>query len=216
MARRSNVIQRIVLRIDDRRTIERAIMQIGGTRRELQKLGAAELETIARYLKTAIGTPLIRRLKIYPPVRGNEKVRWASLKQKRYVLMLLRKKAKAEGHPNDIKYRRTGDFGDAWVCEFKVDKKRGTITMIVENTAERRNNKTGQMQKIQPFITGGLGLGKSKSSIRNYMKPMQPFHKDTGWQPSHPIVQEYEGKAQVKAQDLYQGRVERIVRKRYT
>lgn len=214
----TNVVRKIVLYPGNRRSIEKALAQGRGIERELRNFGNQEvIDRTVSQIRTRVLAPMLRLLAVYPARQLGMRIRWKSERQRRKVMMLLVKQAKEEGrYPDNIAYRRTRGLGKAWEADIKYDKKRGVITVKVENTAARQDERTGRMVKIQPFVTGNIGIGKSESSMQRYRRPMQPFHIDRGWQLSAPIIRRYMvEKAPAEAQKRYEERLARIVKKEY-
>lgn len=187
-APRLQTSSQIVLDISDFESFDRVIdcldHQYDATkdfRRIAQELGR-ELEEF--YIK-----PLIHDLQYYPP-EPNGKIDWTSDKQRKYVMMLLRRKAKDEGRePGDIKYRRTYKLRDSWHYEVKVSMgKKGIIRVRLYNDAESYDPIKGETTQYAKFVQGAFGVGRSATSVRRYRKYMQKFHRDTGWREAAPRV----------------------------
>lgn len=133
--------------------------------------------------------PLIHDLQYYPP-EPNGKIDWTSDKQRKYVMMLLRRKAKEEGRePGDIKYRRTYKLRDSWKYDVKVSLgQKGILRVRLYNDAESYDPIKGETTQYAKFVHGAIGVGKGASSVRRYRKYMQKFHRDTGWREGYPRV----------------------------
>jgi len=85
------------------------------------------------------------------PGRPKYPIRWASEKQRKYVMAKLRRE-------NNLPYRRTGKLARSWRIRAALQLVGGQVWM--ENPAT-----------IAAYIYGSR-VGQS---------PQQPFHKDTGW-----------------------------------
>lgn len=117
--------------------------------------------------------PMLDDLRVAPKARkypSDYPLIFTSDLQRKYVMGFVLK--------NNIPYRRTGKITKSW--QYTFSHKGKNIYVRIENTLPESQ-----------FIIGKLGVGRSSSSIRKYLKPMQKFHQKTGWTPSHEIVKGY-------------------------
>ena len=144
-----------------------------------------QADAFARFTQTAL-TPIsvtieqdifakmLDALKFYPRKRRKgDKLHWKSDRQRKKVMMMLR----ASGN---LPYKRTGNLAKGWKNQVTVDPGKGTITITTLNDAM---STLGKAQPYQRFVTGDIGSG-----LKNYAAPIQPFHKDLGWQPAQPVI----------------------------
>lgn len=203
MARQRNVIKTIVLEVGDPDTIKKAADRVGKQVRDLR----AELKTAvpktAGVVRTQVIKPMIEKLRIYPMRWVGMKIRWKSERQRKFVMAMLRK-------DNNLPYKRTFKLRQGWEAVVEVDPKSGTITVTVQNTAVGPDGKGG-MKKYQPFVSGNIGLGTSRQSMQRYSKPIQPFHKDRGWNPAVPIIQKFYLLSVEKAEEILGKIIVRII-----
>lgn len=201
----NNIVSKKVLDVGDPDALKKAADRIGRQVVELrQHLGTA-VPRLVGIVNTRAMKPMLEKLRIYPPRWLGMKIRWTSEKQRRFVMRKLR----AEG---DLPYKRKFKLRKGWVATVELNPKTGGIKVTVENTATAPDSK-GRMVKIQPFVTGNIGLGTSRQSMQRYDQPMQPFHKDRGWQPSAPIIQRYFLLAEDIAEEYLGKIIDRIIRK---
>lgn len=112
------------------------------------RVSAAPIPTLIRPSAVDAAVEIAKEKYATPAGSPKYPLRWKSQKQRKYVMAKLRK-------ANNIPYRRTGRFENAWS---------GSVTpkqIVIAHTA--RGDK-GQF--TAPFIIGDK---------------QQPFHKDTGW-----------------------------------
>lgn len=142
---------------------------------EVAKLKDA-LPVIAREMQYAVLNPMLALLRVYPARQIGMKMRWKSEKQKRYVLMKLRKE-------KNLPYKRTMGLARGWTATARVNPNTGSLQITTANLATSRDAR-GRRVKFARYVIGDIGLGKSERSIRRYADPIQPFHQDRGWQPA--------------------------------
>lgn len=181
-------VRKTTLDLGDMQSIASAVAITDAQQRNLSTTFIPRvLEQTQRNIQTRVLTPMLSVLRIYPGRQLGMKMRWKSEKQRRYVLMKLRK----EGN---LPYRRTLALAKGWQSKAVIDARAGTLRIVTENTAKSEEGKP-----YQRFVTGDIGLGTSQRSMSAYAKPMQPFHQDRGWQPAAPIIQTYYKKAEDEA-----------------
>jgi hypothetical protein len=101
-------------------------------------------------------------------------LRWASERQRRYVMALLR----SMGGPP---YRRTGELEDGW--HVRVEKDQAGSAIYIENDAPH-----------WLYVYGGPGvLGQWQ----------QPFHQDIGWPDFGAVFESYEARIQDEVEVLW-------------
>lgn len=123
--------------------------------------------------------PTLRRdLQVYPP-RPNRKIEWSSDRQRRYVMMILRRKAMAEGRTN-IAYQRTYTLRDGWYVRTSVEG--GKIVATVGNNATDDNG-----EAYAKYVVGRMNF-RSRSAA---LVPQQRFHAITGWTPAVDTLNEW-------------------------
>lgn len=154
--------------------------------RDWQKQAGAKATT---QINRKVSGVMLRSLRKYPPRKLGMRIRWKSAKQRRYVMMLLRKNG-------DIPYRRKGIYKRGWKYKLTMDDK-GSITLKVTNDAQQPDL-NGKPNFYARYVGGDIGFGQGASSASRYMKPKQPFHKDRGWPDSYRIIQ----RAHVKMQNI--------------
>lgn len=91
---------------------------------------------------------------------------YTSEKQRRFVNALL------QGKP----YVPKNHLNNLW--DINVDERNGNIGLNISNKAQ-----------YHPFVVGTFGDGRSSSSIRRYLEPMQQFHLRGGWNPVYAEIQ---------------------------
>jgi hypothetical protein len=190
-------VRKIVINLNDIRSIERTEALTRAQLRALKAFPSDVLPQVAKAVQVRSIDPLLNRLRIYPP-RAVYPIEWKSEKQRRYVMMLLRRQ-------NNIPYQRTGDLARGWRGETTVTRRKDGIRIFVENVAQN------QGKRYSRFVGGDIGVGTSARSMARYQEPMQPFHKNTGWQPFAPLVAHYFEDAKKEARERYAARLKRIV-----
>ena len=188
MPRQKNQPVKYILNAGDARQINEAITILKGYEGILSELGSQIAPVIEVQLKAKHIVPMLIKLRTYPE-KPKYPLKWKSEKQRRYVMMLLKRKAVDEGHPDDIAYRRTGKLKRGWRYELVTDKKTGSVKLKVWNDAESYDPIKGITTKYARFVVGDIGLGVSQRSIERYRQPIQPFHADR-WNPAFPTIQE--------------------------
>lgn len=156
-----------------------AIKKLKEKRNRMKSL-KSHVKGIAREVQVKYVDPLISDLRKYPPDKDRTTLtKWKSDRQRRYMMWLW-KNRKA-----NLPHERTGDFGRGWKGETKALSRGTGISIAIENPSP-----------AAPYIVGAVGIGEAASTIKAYEKPIQPFHKDTGWKPAHsrikPVVKEAE------------------------
>lgn len=136
-------------------------------------------ETLHRYaerIRRRFLIPMMRELRDQkPPKRKYPEdypIQFVSERQRRFVMATLR------GKP----YRRTNGLSKGWYYRMKIKGNKITVTI-------------GNRKNYAGYVVGKFGVGVSKRQIRRYMKPMQPYHRQTGWKPAHVTIQKYLKKA---------------------
>lgn len=209
-----NVIRKHIFTPGDRKSINKMLQETKQIEKSLRRVGREEMPRITRAVDTRILRFLVARLQVYPGRQLGMKIRWKSERQRRYVMMLLTEMAREQGRePGDIAYRRTRNLANGWKALAIWDPQKGVVKIMVENTAETRDRRTGRMVRYHRFVQGDIGLGESKRSLQRYIKPIQPFHHDRGWQPAYPLIQEFVKKAQQEVFTRYEERMLHIIKK---
>lgn len=182
--------KQILLRFGDIKSFDDAVKELKSNKTIFGEEAKRRIEKLAKLLESQVSVPMLRELRRYPPTRDRtNKVRWKSEKQRRYVMMMA---SKGEIR---LPYIRTGRLADNWKCNVTITYSRteaiGILKFEVFNA-----------WPDSQFVIGKIGQGESTSSLREYVKPIQPFHSDTGWLPAHAIVKKYFTKAKnlVKAE----------------
>lgn len=219
MARRKNVVVVRVLDIGSQESIEQVIAENAAIAQELVHDFAPQvLEQTRRNIQTRVLKPMLMFLRLYPSRQLGMPIRWKTERQRKYVLALLRKQFKERHGRNpkegeSIAYQRTFKLRDGWEATAQIDKRKNSLKLTTENTAETADRR-GRFVRFQRFVTGDIGLGESRQSIARYKAPQQPFHVDRGWALSAPIIQKFYRQAEEEAEALYFTTLERIIRKR--
>jgi hypothetical protein len=221
MPRKKNVVSTKIIEAGD----VTSMLEVAGwarkTGKELDKFRRDVVTPLKYNIRARAMLPMLIELRVYPPKRdSNTPVRWKSEKQRKYVMMLLRAKSTykydADGKKvvktDQLPYQRTFKLKRGWRYELIEDNKRGGIRVKVWNDAESYDPIKNETRPYHRFVTGDIGLGVSTRSVRRYMAPVQPFHKDTGWNPAYPIIQKYILLARQEAKSIYKKRIERIVK----
>jgi len=188
---RRKQLKTIVLNANQPTTLRAAQARIAKSRERLRRLPNKVMQRTASQIRIRVMGPMLRELRRYPPRQKGMKMRWKSPKQRRYVLMMLRRDAIRRGTPDDISYRRKGALGRGW--NYTLTAGRTKLKLRLGNTAISTWGKGETRYYI--FVVGGFGFGKSARSSRRYRQPIQPFHKDRGWKPAFPTIQHYVGEA---------------------
>lgn len=207
MPRQKNVVSTLIVDVSDPQSIKNASSRVEKMAKGFNSLDDDVLPKLASDLRIRAFGPMLRALRVYPPRNLGMKIRWKSKKQRRYVMMLLKKAAIARGTPNDLAYRRTGRLGKSW--KYTLEIKGDALRLRVFNTATTKWK--GETHRLSRFIQGDVGLGTSSSSVYRYQRPVQPFHVDRGWNLASPIIQEYVGKGRDRAVESYNIRIGEIV-----
>lgn len=156
-----------------------------------------ELKTLRDELDRKFMRPLVRKLRVEPPVRDRSKpVRWKTEKQRRFVMWMW-KTGKIV-----LPYVRTHALSKGWHSKVEVlkDSRSNVVRILLENTGRHKNWK-GEQTDITKFVVGEIGLGQSDRSLQRYRQPQQPFHQDTGWMLAATIIRPAVEKAYQWAQD---------------
>lgn len=178
------------LDIGDPQAVGAAIAMLEAQGDALTRYNEVALPRIANEVDQNIFAPMIDALAHYPPRNKGMKMRWKSEKQRKYVLMMLRKR-------KNLPYQRTSDLAKGWINRALVDVRMGTIRITTLNVAESRDM-SGRVVRYQRFVSGDIG-----TKIENYAEPIQPFHADRGWQPAQPIIALAHQQANIRARVLY-------------
>lgn len=173
----------------------RAVQQQAGA---FKALVTTELPKIAKEVNVNVFEKMLDALRHYSPRKKGMKMRWRSQKQMRFVMMKLRKE-------KNLPYKRTGNLARGWKNRPEVDTRQGVITITTYNDAVSQGQ--GEAKPYQRFVSGDIG-----SHLERYDEPIQPFHKDRGWQPAQPIVQLAHTQATKRAQVLLDEGARRILR----
>jgi hypothetical protein len=201
-----NVVHRIVLDPTDRKSVETLLVQLYNLQTNLKTMGDRVAPRIVKSIRTRAAEPMLRILQIYPARQLGMEMHWKSERQRRYVMMKLRKE-------NNLPYKRTGALARGWQYRVKLDDRTGKITFTVWNDAKTYDERTGKWVRYHRFVTGDIGIGKSRRAMTRYFAPIQPFHKDRGWQPSAPTISRAYEIAEKDALKIYEGQLERILEK---
>lgn len=119
---------------------------------------------ISQRLVSTYGSKFRYELATYPgPVKYP--IQWKSEKQRKAFFA-------TDGFGSGIPYRRTGHLGRSW--DIAVSR-----TSSGDSRIEIDNRAT-----YAKFVIGTLS-----SNPQRYQLPIQPFHRNTGWQPASPTVQ---------------------------
>jgi hypothetical protein len=209
MPRRRNVVS-VPIDVGHPKSIARAVQQVKRAAKRLAPEHQAAMGFTASQLRVKVFGPMLRALRVYPPRKLGMRIRWKSPKQRRYVMALLRRQAIARGVENpqgkDLAYRRTNKLKRGWKYDLIVDK--NGLRLIVQNVATTRYR--GRERRYHQYVSGNIGTGTSRRSRTRYRRPIQPFHKDRGWNEAAPIIQKYLDKAREMAQELYLARMKGI------
>lgn len=171
-------LTRIVLRLTDIKDLTKFVDSMEKNKTNFNEEGKKKIEKLATEIESKYTKPLLAKLKTYPPVRDRtRRVRWDSDKQRRFVMMLWSKGMIS------LPYIRTGKLAAGWKVDVNLkwsrQAKLGILRIVVTNDENYAN-----------YVMGDYGLGETAKTMTQYLKPMQPFHKDTGWQPAFPPIQE--------------------------
>lgn len=182
----------IILDLRDAKSFQKAKQQLmrldamnksGGIQLDAQKstegtsgqtMSDTQLREEVRRLQTRYVRPMLKELKTEPPHRKYPEdypFDFTTDLQRRYVMSQL-------GGKNGGGYKRKGSISKFWRAN--VTLKNGKISLRIRNT-----------KKESLYVYGKVGMGRSASSIRRYLKPMQPAHRITGWTPAYITVQKW-------------------------
>ena len=126
---------------------------------------------LERDIKRNYMRPMLKELRAVPSHRRYPEdypIEFKSDKQRRYVMMILK------GKP----YKRRNILSKNW--KVRIFARANMLRIKVTNDTPYRK-----------YVMGYYGMGKSRRSIKRYIKPMQPFHAKTGWPPAYEIIQKY-------------------------
>lgn len=173
----------LILRVTDLPQVRDTIKKVENRHNRI-KASHKFLRAVGQEIGRQYFDPAIRTLRKYPPNSNRRRIplRFVSDKQRRYVMGVVLK-----GKP----YKRTHRLGRAWTYHTNV--RNNTLYMAFENKVPYRK-----------FVMGNFGMGRSRRQQRRYLKPMQPFHHDRGWQPAYKITQVAVGDARTYAHKRYQ------------
>lgn len=179
----STPFRRLIIDLRSQDTAKRSIREINAAFKQLTSSHGKPVEImmrrVARHVEVMHIRPMIAELREKPRKRtwpDDYPIKYKSDIQRRKVMWLL------NGKP----YERSNKIVNGW--GYKLKTKRGRISIEIEN-------------KVPEFkyVVGLIGTGTSRRSIRRYLKPMQPFHRITGWQPAHETVTKHIGEAKESA-----------------
>lgn len=173
--------RKIILNISDPDTINYTVKQIETLIENLRNPKPAVMNKLLTIIENDYVAPTMKKLKRIPPRRkypSQYPLEFTSEKQQRYVMGVVLRDQKP--------YRRTGRLTRGWNYSTKIS--RNKIKINIENK-----------YKNSQYVVGLLGLGKSSSSVRRYTRPMQKFHKVTGWQPAYKKILELSDSIQKNA-----------------
>lgn len=190
-------VKRVVLDLNSIRAMERAAGLARAKAKALRAFPKDILPQVAKAVQVRSIDPLLHRLRIYPP-RPVYPIAWKSEKQRRYVLMMLRRE-------RNLPYQRTGDLARGWRGVVGVTPRGDGIRVLVENVAQSGGKRYAR------FVGGDIGVGTSVRSLERYKAPIQPFHIRTGWQPFAPLVARYYDDARKEAVERYTKRLQRLL-----
>lgn len=100
----------------------------------------------------------------YQPSKPKYPLRWASEKQRRFVMAKLTKE-------NNLPYRRTGKLAEQWRM-YLLAQAEGSFSVVIENASP-----------VSKFVYGSLAQDRGAA-----LRFQQPFHQDTGWFPATDTV----------------------------
>jgi hypothetical protein len=161
------MIKKININLEDLESISISAKQIGTYINQIKNPSKKSMDAVKDFIEENIVNVEIKNVKRYPKKRrypDQYPLIFASDKQQKFVMGVILK--------NKFAYRRTGRLSRAWKTTVHTDKNKIKIGI-------------GNNYKNSKFIIGIFGIGKSMTSIKRYTKPMQKFHKVTGWQPAY-------------------------------
>lgn len=205
MPRKKNTIITKLIDAGSAESIEQSVAGMHGIATGLREFGKKVAPALTLNVRAKAVTPMIQELRRYPG-KPHHPLRWKSQKQRRYVMMLLRATGQEDG------YKRTFKLARGWQYSVTVDSD-GSMTLRVWNEAEFHDPITGITTRYMPFVQGNIGLGTSDRSLQRYDAPIQPFHKDTGWNPAAPIIKKYTAIAKEESVRIYEFRLTNLVLK---
>lgn len=156
--------------VDDLRRLRNSVTE---SRRNWQAYQPM-IKAVARDAYKQHMVPMMQELKETPPPpdRMNPK-QWTSPRQRGYMMLMWRKKRIRLPH------QRSGSIPFGWRTEWVYE--RGMLRF-----------RTYNIESHAIYVVGRIGLSESVSRQRAvYEKPIQPFHRETGWKPAHQIVRPY-------------------------
>lgn len=155
----------VIVSFNNAKEMQKSIQDLKRFKNKVVAQEKLQQEALRKELVKKFIVPLMRKLKKYPPKRvypGDYPIKFTSEKQRRYVMMMLK------GKP----YIRTHGLRRAW--RYKTTVKNGVTTFIVSNNA-----------KSAKYVVGKWGRSEKPRQIKEYLKPMQKFHRVTGWTPAY-------------------------------
>jgi len=174
----------LVLKWDDLSSYDEVLRGLESAKQAVQELADSAI-TFAPVVERRFVKPMLDELRVYPPRKPGMKIRWANARQRRLVMMKLRKQADERGD-DEVWHHRTGEYGMGWEAQTTTTRgKRGLVRIRVYNNAGKGNKAIGQ------YIQGQIGIGASKPSIKRYREHIQAFHTDRGWSLAYEIVQKH-------------------------
>lgn len=201
----ANVVKRDLFKVGEAKTIPLLAKRLNRQIGEIRQFNSVVVPRVASLVKTRTFLPMLEKLGIYPARQLGMRMNWRSDAQRKKVMMILRAK-------KNVPYRRSMKLRNGWECDVKVNQKTGAISATTQNTATSTDPFTGKVTKYAQFVTGAIGFGTSKTSLKRYQDPIQPFHKDRGWQPSYPIIQKYYKEAEAYCASEYDVWAEKLVK----
>lgn len=201
---KKNVIDAGILDVGSPQAYENVAKTLNQQIGDLRRFGSQAMPLVQRGLEYRIFPPMIANLGIYPARQLGMKMRWKSRKQMIAVMIKLRK----EGN---VPYKRTLDLRNHWKKIISLNLKSGELRVQIFNDAVSKDE-NGMLVRYQRFVTGDIGLGTSKASIQRYQAPIQPFHKDRGWQPAYPIIARYYAQAVTFARERFEETLTKIAK----
>lgn len=203
MPRRKNVVSKVVFNAGDPKAIRKAWKELDRKAKAIRRVEKQALPRVASELRVRVFGPMLRVLRRYPPRKHGMKMRWRSVAQRITVMAILYRQAKERGIRNpkgkDLAYKRTDKYKRGWQYNLRIVARRLRVTVENDAITTHKNN----TYRYGKFVGGNIGLGGSKSSMRRYKRPIQPFHTDRGWQETAPIVRKYVTRATNVARDYY-------------
>lgn len=206
MPREKNTVVMTVIDVGKRASIEAAVAQMLGIADGLQNIGKDIIAPTILNLRARVLFPMLQKLREYPGAPRHP-LRWKSEKQRKYVMMLLRERGEEGG------YKRTFKLRKGWQYSIDVDTKTGDVKLRVWNEAESYDPIKKKPVRYMPFVQGNIGLGESDRSAQRYAAPIQPFHRDTGWNPAAPIIQTAFREAEAEIGRIYEVRLTQLAKK---